>query len=116
MVDALKYVPTLVVLSGAHVGVVTFQIFLTVKVTLEYIFFQLAILYYILLDVDECQVNNGGCEETCINNQGSFECSCGLGRILAADGSTCLGKVLLKLFKHWLLCMIINYLKMLMSV
>ena len=28
------------------------------------------------LDVDECSVENGGCEQICINGQGSYVCDC----------------------------------------
>ena len=28
------------------------------------------------LDIDECIVNNGGCQEICTNTNGSFYCSC----------------------------------------
>ena len=42
-------------------------------------------------DVNECLVNNGGCEETCTNTLGSFQCSCDRSDLytLAADGFTC---------------------------
>ncbi|CAN8006556.1 unnamed protein product, partial [Ixodes hexagonus] len=41
-------------------------------------------------DVDECEVNNGGCEERCINTFGSFRCQCtSTDTTLAADGKRC---------------------------
>ena len=47
---------------------------------------------FILSDVDECQTNDGGCNQTCYNTAGSFECSCGPGYALAADNLDCDGK------------------------
>ncbi|XP_055910382.1 fibrillin-2 isoform X2 [Eupeodes corollae] len=42
-------------------------------------------------DIDECIVNNGGCEQTCKNIPGSFECSCQEGlQIDTATGNTCI--------------------------
>ena len=43
------------------------------------------------LDTDECSVNNGGCNQTCTNSQGSFKCSCGDGFNLASDKRMCIG-------------------------
>ena len=47
----------------------------------------------IFTDVDECQTNNGECNQTCTNTPGSFECSCGIGYNLAANNLDCEGKV-----------------------
>ena len=47
--------------------------------------------WFMFADVDECQVNNGGCAQTCNNTDGSFECSCGIGYTLAGDGLGCDG-------------------------
>ena len=39
-------------------------------------------------DTDECQTDNGGCEQLCVNRPGSFSCECHVGfRRLEADGS-----------------------------
>ncbi|XP_019614687.1 PREDICTED: uncharacterized protein LOC109462574 [Branchiostoma belcheri] len=43
----------------------------------------------IVTDINECETNNGGCEQICTNTIGSFECSCRDGFLLAADGLTC---------------------------
>eukprot|EP00794_Sanderia_malayensis_P014521 gene14521-16026_t len=39
--------------------------------------------------VDECQVNNGGCQHQCINKHGSYECRCQSGHFLDTNGKTC---------------------------
>ncbi|XP_055083327.1 oncoprotein-induced transcript 3 protein [Periophthalmus magnuspinnatus] len=41
------------------------------------------------LDVNECDVSNGGCAELCVNTKGSRRCECGPGRVLAEDGLNC---------------------------
>nr|XP_006630604.1 PREDICTED: oncoprotein-induced transcript 3 protein [Lepisosteus oculatus] len=43
------------------------------------------------LDVNECEQDNGGCAEVCVNMKGSHRCECGVGRVLGADGRTCQG-------------------------
>ncbi|EDO44398.1 predicted protein [Nematostella vectensis] len=40
--------------------------------------------------VDECQNNNGGCRDLCINTPGSFMCQCRQGYVLANDNKTCI--------------------------
>ena len=42
--------------------------------------------------MNECQSNNGGCNQTCTNTAGSFKCSCGIGYTLAYDNLDCEGK------------------------
>ena len=29
-----------------------------------------------VLDVDECSIDNGGCDDLCVNEDGSFHCEC----------------------------------------
>jgi len=41
------------------------------------------------IDVNECLVNNGGCQQLCSNRVGSFSCSCQSGFSLASDGKFC---------------------------
>ena len=43
------------------------------------------------LDIDECQVDNGGCNQECNNNAGSYNCSCENGYELTDDNHTCIG-------------------------
>nr|CAD7433326.1 unnamed protein product [Timema monikensis] len=42
------------------------------------------------VDVDECVINNGGCEDLCINSPGSYHCQCPKGLRLSVNGKTCL--------------------------
>ncbi|KAM3912787.1 oncoprotein-induced transcript 3 protein [Leptodactylus fuscus] len=41
------------------------------------------------LDENECEQDNGGCSEICINLKNSHRCDCGKGRVLGSDGKTC---------------------------
>ena len=43
-------------------------------------------------DVDECETDNGGCAQTCLNTLGSFLCFCNTGYSLADDDLGCDGK------------------------
>ena len=40
-------------------------------------------------DVDECQADNGHCEQICVNSPGSFSCRCSEGHQLENDGKRC---------------------------
>lgn len=42
------------------------------------------------IDVDECQTNNGGCADVCVNDPGAWHCDCADGGVLAGDGISCL--------------------------
>lgn len=46
---------------------------------------------FLSADIDECLQNNGGCDHTCTNTFGSFECSCDQGYDLDENGLTCQG-------------------------
>ena len=41
------------------------------------------------LDVNECITNNGGCEQKCKDNPGSYTCSCDSGYSLDIDDKGC---------------------------
>ena len=51
----------------------------------------IAVIYYIS-DVNECINNNGGCEHACVNNEGSYSCSCKSGYSLNSNNRNCSGK------------------------
>lgn len=43
-------------------------------------------------DINECLANNGGCDHSCRNTVGSFECGCRKGYKLLTDERTCQGE------------------------
>lgn len=48
-----------------------------------------------LVDVNDCNMNNGHCEQICRNTPGGKECGCRPGYMLNLDGLTCSGECLL---------------------
>lgn len=44
-------------------------------------------------DVDECLENNGGCQHTCVNVMGSYECRCKEGFFLSDNQHTCIHRL-----------------------
>ena len=52
------------------------------------------------VDVNECALNNGGCDQVCDNSVGSFQCSCNRGYRLNLDRMTCSGRITIKFWKH----------------
>lgn len=45
-----------------------------------------------VVDINECNQGNGGCEQLCTNTFGSYKCSCNDGYTLDFDGVSCAGK------------------------
>ena len=43
------------------------------------------------IDIDECGLDNGGCDQNCTNTLGSFFCNCSEGYLLDENGFTCDG-------------------------
>lgn len=43
-------------------------------------------------DMDECSVNNGSCEQGCVNTRGSYECVCPPGKRLHWNRKDCVGE------------------------
>lgn len=41
------------------------------------------------LDQNECLIDNGDCEQICINKLNDYQCKCRTGYILASDKRTC---------------------------
>lgn len=39
----------------------------------------------LLKDINECAVSNGGCNQACINTQGSYQCQCSTGFTMLAN-------------------------------
>ena len=52
------------------------------------------IIEALLLDINECENNNGGCNHTCHNENGTFSCTCDTGYTLNNDGLACDGEIL----------------------
>ena len=50
---------------------------------------------FISKDKDECALANSGCQHTCTNTDGSYNCSCYSGYQLKPDGLTCEGKIMI---------------------
>ena len=75
---------------------VTVEMVITIPLLLIFVMVRLidqVINYFTLrsllcLDVNECAVDNGGCDQNCTNFGGSYQCSCHTGH-LQADGFTC---------------------------
>ena len=51
----------------------------------------LMLLHLLNPDVNECDVNDGGCDHYCINLMGTFKCQCREGYKLGTDGKSCEG-------------------------
>ena len=47
---------------------------------------------FLCADTNECNFNNGGCEQECVNTDDSFMCECRSGYVLSSDGKNCNGK------------------------
>ena len=45
----------------------------------------------IFLDANECNTNNGNCQQICSNTVGSYNCSCNKGYVLDEDKHGCTG-------------------------
>ena len=53
------------------------------------------LLIFISIDIIECNTNNGGCEQNCINQAGTYHCTCNEGFDLSNDKHGCDG-----IYKH----------------
>ena len=52
---------------------------------------QFIISHKMYLDINECDVLNGGCQHHCKNTNGSYVCQCSKGFFLDGNGKTCSG-------------------------
>lgn len=50
------------------------------------------ISFGLITDIDECSINDGGCENECKNTEGGFRCSCRNGFKLHSNGKDCIRK------------------------
>ena len=48
--------------------------------------------YIVVVDVNECTINNGGCEANCMDTEGSYVCSCEEGFELNINQHNCDGE------------------------
>ena len=48
---------------------------------------------FVLLDINECAVENGGCGQICNNLPGTYECKCEDGYLLDTNSHSCSGIV-----------------------
>ena len=46
----------------------------------------------LLVDINECEMDSGGCDDICINTEGSYYCQCSPGLHLASDQHSCVGE------------------------
>ena len=53
----------------------------------------LMLIHYCGLDINECNTSNGGCNQTCVNEVGSYHCECRIGYTLNSNNHSCDGKV-----------------------
>ena len=54
-----------------------------------------------IIDINECETANGGCEQLCSNIIGSFVCSCGVGYWLNENGLNCSGECIKLLLTYY---------------
>ena len=57
-------------------------------------------IVYCCLDINECANRNGGCEHSCTNTDGSFQCSCNPGYKLQKNKRKCQGMRSIIYFYH----------------
>ena len=54
------------------------------------------------IDINECEISNGGCDQNCINLPGGYKCSCFDG----SDSSICEGNAAITIQMHVMLYMV----------
>ena len=48
----------------------------------------------IITDIDECDDENGDCDQTCVNEDGTYHCECLSGYLLDEDKMRCSGELM----------------------
>lgn len=66
----------------------------------NYISFHIWAMLFCFIDMDECKIDNGGCDEICVNTDGSFLCECGPGKVLDPIMNVCISKLFVILQRH----------------
>ena len=89
MEDVNKIVITLLEATIVHVVMDIYLILLTIVMVIT-ISFTLPSALPILIDINECNDSNGGCNQTCTNTPGSYYCECNDGYTIEDKG--CIGK------------------------
>ena len=46
---------------------------------------------HFILDINECEINNGGCDQKCLNTAGTYQCDCFEGFIYNSTTKECKG-------------------------
>ena len=89
----VRYVPTVSALSSvpvtraSNLQAMAFLVMVNAPNSLFY-----SLTCHLNTDVNECNINNGGCDQMCFNFDGSFQCFCNAGFVLASDNLNCDGK------------------------
>ncbi len=92
MVTVSRTVTTLRAILTVSVTLDTAWTVLDLTAQVEIVYFCYHYFSYTCTDINECSVNNGGCEHTCTNSEGNFSCSCNSGYELDSNGFNCSGK------------------------
>ena len=91
MVDVRRYVQIQMDHLSAPVIKDICYVMITGHVQVNYILSKIVYKNDNLIDINECTINNGGCEQICINDVGTYHCKCNQGYI-SSDNHTCDGK------------------------
>ena len=79
----------LVVITVDVTLVIVWTLIVTAVMVHVYMYYYL--LFICILDIDECSLNNDGCNQYCTNTDGSYLCYCTSGYHLMNDQRTCAG-------------------------
>jgi len=59
----------------------------------------ITMMMMMVADVDECSLNNGGCDQLCVNTVGSYHCMCRSHYQLHRNQRDCLREFILPILK-----------------